>query len=79
MIRLRAAAVTAMVVTTACVPSGTRPSAAASDTRPMRHVIPMDSASAVRLCTKPDLVRAGIAECMLRDQSLTPELRPLPR
>jgi hypothetical protein len=29
----------------------------------------MDSASIERLCAKPDLVRAGIAECVLKDQS----------
>ena len=37
----------------------------------------MDSATAERLCVRPDWVRAGWAECVLKDQS--PPLRQVPR
>jgi len=38
-----------------------------------------DSATAERLCVRPDLVRAGIAECVLKDQSPPPgEIRRPP-
>jgi hypothetical protein len=44
-------------------------------------VVPMDSATIYRLCAKPDSVRAGKAECVLKDQSPTPQMvqpRPMP-
>ena len=43
-------------------------------------VVPMDSATIERLCAKPDMVRAGIAECVLKDQSppVTPVRRTSP-
>lgn len=57
-------------------PSPSASSAATSDTGGLR-LIPMDSATAERLCVKPDLVRAGLADCVLKDQS--PPVRPIPR
>ena len=39
--------------------------------------VAMDSAEIERLCTAPDSVRAGKADCVLKDQS-APRQRPLP-
>jgi hypothetical protein len=39
---------------------------------------PMDSATIERLCAKPDSVRAGKADCVLKDQSAPPPSRPPP-
>jgi hypothetical protein len=38
--------------------------------------IAMDSAQIYRLCAKPGLVRAGMADCELKDQS-SPRIVPL--
>ena len=40
----------------------------------------MDSATIERLCVHPDSVRAGRAECVLKDQSEAPQyrLKPVP-
>ncbi len=59
----------------ACAAPGSSPSPA---TTPLPRR-PMDSAMAHRLCAQPDLVRAGIADCVLKDQSLpAAEIRRLP-
>ena len=39
----------------------------------------MDSATIERLCAHPDSVRAGLAECALKDQSPSPGGRRLER
>ena len=77
-----AAAAAATVLIMACNPSGARAPAPAaspdplSDTGHVLRLAPMDSATIERLCAKPDSVRAGKAECVLKDQS--PPARPLP-
>jgi len=38
----------------------------------------MDSATIERLCVHPDSVRAGRAECVLKDQSPSPQYRLKP-
>ena len=38
----------------------------------------MDSATIERLCMHPDSVRAGRAECVLKDQSASPQYRLKP-
>jgi hypothetical protein len=38
----------------------------------------MDSATIERLCVQPDSVRAGRAECVLKDQSPSPQYRLKP-
>jgi hypothetical protein len=57
----------------ACAAPGQSPSTA----RPAGSRPPLDSATAERLCVRPDLVRAGVAECVLKDQS--PPVRAIPR
>jgi hypothetical protein len=41
-------------------------------------VAQMDSATIDRLCVHPDSVRAGRAECVLKDQSESPQYRLKP-
>ena len=53
--------------------SGEKPSAALSNAQ----LAAMDSATIVRLCQRPDSVRAGLAACVLRDQSRSPLVRPV--
>ena len=53
------------------------PAPAPSTAPPVRPRPPMDSATAERLCVRPDWVRAGWADCVLKDQS--PPLREIPR
>ena len=38
----------------------------------------LDSATIERLCMQPDSVRAGRAECVLQDQSQSPQIRLKP-
>lgn len=38
----------------------------------------MDSAEVERLCASPDLVRAGRADCVLKNQARPVEPRPVP-
>ena len=49
----------------ACAAPGPSPSMAA----PVRSRPALDSATVERLCVRPDWVRAGWAECVLKDQS----------
>ena len=37
--------------------------------------VAMDSVEIARLCTQPDSVRAGRADCVLKDQSRAPDRR----
>src|SRR4051812_3827909 len=39
--------------------------------------VALDSAEIDRLCLRPDSVRAGLAECVLKDQSPPPLHKPL--
>lgn len=64
----------ALVAAMACAAPGPSPSTV---TRSASSRMPFDSATAERLCVRPDLVRAGIAECVLKDQS--PPLREIRR
>jgi hypothetical protein len=72
-----------LLATVACARTGS-PSASNAElaTTPARSgarlpVVPMDSATIERLCSKPELVRSGMAECVLRDQS--PPVTPVQR
>ena len=62
----------------ACAAPKPEPSTPAPVTTPRP---PFDSATAERLCVRPDLVRAGLAEWVLKDQSppLKEIRRPPPR
>ena len=42
--------------------------------------VQMDSAEIERLCAHPDSVRAGVADCVLKDQAPPPQqrLKPVP-
>ena len=53
----------------ACAAPGPSPLTTAARARPA-----MDSATIERLCMRPDRVRAGWAECLLKDQSPPPEM-----
>ena len=56
------------------------PAPSPSTTTPVGARPQLDSATIERLCVRPDWVRAGWAECVLKDQSPPPRLipRPLP-
>ncbi|HYC50542.1 MAG TPA: hypothetical protein VEB19_05465 [Gemmatimonadaceae bacterium] len=45
---------------------------------PLRANVAMDSAQIERLCARPGLVRVGLADCELKDQS-APQIVPLER
>jgi hypothetical protein len=58
------------------------PASSPSTVNPVRSRPALDSAAVERLCVRPDWVRAGWAECVLKDQSPPPEAvrrPPLPR
>jgi hypothetical protein len=58
----------------ACAPGSSH-----STARPVVSRPPFDSATIERLCVQPDRVRAGWAECVLKDQSPQPrEIRRPP-
>jgi hypothetical protein len=64
----------ALVLGVAMACAGPGPSPATTTT--VRPRPAMDSATIERLCVRPDWVRAGWAECVLKDQS--PPLREIP-
>ena len=63
----------AALIAAACAAPRTQPRPASPEVAPASGprlpVVPMDSATIERLCAKPDSVRAGTAECVLKDQS----------
>ena len=64
-----------MIGFTSCHRSAAKPS------QEVAARVAMDSATIERLCAHPDSVRAGLAECVLKDQSPSPDqrLKPLER
>ena len=58
--------------------AGCRPARESSTATESASRVAMDSAEIERLCAEPDSVRAGRADCLLKDQSPPRVRRPQP-
>jgi len=73
----QSASVILVVAFAGCHHSPAKVQTTAQATAPTPSRVAMDSAEIERLCLHPDRVRAGRADCVLKDQGVRRE-RPLP-
>jgi hypothetical protein len=76
--RLPEGIVRASLLPIALILAGCHSGSRSSDTARDSRVVPMDSATAHRICEAPDSVVAGTKECVLRDQGVRPQPRVRP-